>query len=218
MLKESQSYRPFTYPFLMEAAKRHSIDMYWDVHSVDLQDDLRQYNNNLKTPTVSHETNKYIVDTLLVLFTEMDRAVADGYIKLLPYAKNNEARSWLLTAGQREVVHQRGYALLPESLGFTVSQWYDFKNHKEMVNKLSAVKTEEEDFSQDDSHELQAAKILATILLGEGIGLFAAFTCLLNFKRFGLLMGYNDVNQWSLVDEQDHVETNIKLLRTNPLS
>ena len=214
MLDESTSYRPFKYQFLMEAAKRHSIDMYWDVHSVELQDDIRQY-NNLKTPNVSHEVNKYILDTLINLFTEMDRAVADGYIKLLPYAKNNEARCWLLTAAQREVVHQRGYALLPEALGFSNARWVDFKNHEQMQNKLNAVK---EDIDTNCSEALQAAKILSTVLLGEGIGLFAAFTCLLNFKRYGLLMGYNDVNQWSLADEQDHVETNIKLLHTIPLT
>jgi len=54
---------------------------------------------------------------------------------------------------------------------------------------------------------------LSQILLGEGIGLFAAFVTLLNYKRQGRLMGFNDVNQWSLIDEQAHVENNIKILQ-----
>jgi ribonucleotide reductase beta subunit family protein with ferritin-like domain len=53
---------------------------------------------------------------------------------------------------------------------------------------------------------------LTRILLGEGIGLFVAFSSLLNYKRFGLLIGFNDVNSWSLLDEHCHVRNNIKVL------
>lgn len=213
VFKESTSYRPFTYPQLMEAAKKHSIDMYWDVHSVELQDDIRQY-KNLASKTNSHEVNLYILDTLICLFTELDKTVAEGYITLLPYIKNNEARCWLLTAAQREVVHQRGYAMLAEALSFSSAQWANFQNFKEMVSKLNVMTSHKAEDGVVDSKPLQAAKILTTILLGEGIGLFAAFTCLLNYKRQGHLMGFNDVNQWSLLDEQEHVDNNIKLLKS----
>lgn len=210
VFEESKSYRPFKYTWAVEAAKKHSIDMYWDVHSVELQDDLRQYNtkDGLKTKNVSHETNKYIIDKILCLFTEMDKTVASGYVQLLPYIKNNEARNWFLTAAQREVVHQRAYALLAETFGFSDKDWSVFSDYAEMRDKLDAMSA----VDLEGRDEFKASVILATILLGEGIGLFAAFTGLLNYKRQGLIMGFNDVNQWSLMDEQEHVVRNMQFL------
>ncbi len=210
VFKESESYRPFTYGWAIEAAQRHSIDMAWDVHNIELQDDLRQYNSKdgLKTKNVSHETNKYIIDMLGCLFTQMDMTVASGYVQLLPYIKNNEIRCWLLTAAQREVVHQRSYALLSETFGFSDKDWSRFAEYAEMRDKIDALISKE----VKGRDEFKAAVILVNILCGEAIGLFGAFTEFLNYKRKGILMGFNVVNQYSLVDETDHVDRNIMLL------
>ena len=42
---ESTTYRPFIYPWAVEAEKKQRIDMYWHEGQIDLQDDLRQYNS-----------------------------------------------------------------------------------------------------------------------------------------------------------------------------
>jgi len=63
------------------------------------------------------------------------------------------------------------------------------------------------------SDNLKAAIKLTQIFLGEGIGLFGAFATLLNMKRSGVLNGFNDVNEWSLKDEQEHVSKNIEVVR-----
>jgi ribonucleotide reductase beta subunit family protein with ferritin-like domain len=209
VFEESKSYRPFLYPWAVEAAKKHAIDMHWHVHQVELQDDLRQYNSKdgLKTSNVSHEVNKDIVDKVLCLFTEMDKTVAGGYTKLLPHIGNNEVRNLLLTFASREVVHQQAYALLAETFGFSDEDWLQFSEYVEMQDKIDIM--EGDDVIGTD---LDKAKLLVRILLGEGIGLFAAFACLLNFKRHGLFVGFNDVNQWSLADESEHVLNNIKVL------
>lgn len=211
IFKESQGYRPFEYPWAVEAALKHSIDMYWDTHQLDLQDDIVQYNtkDGLKTNNVSHEVNKFIIDMNLKLFTEMDKTVGEGYTKLLPYVKNNEIRNLLMTFAAREVVHQRAYATLSESIGVPDSEWTEFKEYIEMQDKINAMSN---DFG-DLSNKLSFAKHLAQILLGEGIGLFGSFTVLLNLKRQGLMMGFNDVNAWSLADETEHVKNNIKILK-----
>lgn len=207
----SRSYRPFKYPWAVAAAEQHSIDMFWDKHQVELQDDIRQYNSRdgLQTKDVSHDTNKYIIDTLLCLFTEMDVVVGEGYTQLIPYVGNNEIRNLLLTQAAREITHQRSYALLAETFGFSNEDWEVFREYKEMVDKLSVMG----DSVGDLSVKLNWAKKLTQVLLGEGIGLFSAFACLLNFKRQGLLMGFNDVNQWSLADEEFHVKNNIRVLK-----
>lgn len=210
IFEESGSYKPFTYNKLAEATKRHLVDMHWTEAQVDLQDDLIQYHtrDGLETKNVPHSRNKFIFDTIVCLFTELDKAVAGGYAKLISHVLNNEARSWLFAAASRETTHQRGYALAAETFGFPSDCWVTFKDYVEMTEKLEVMNGG----SDPIVTKLDAAKLLARILLGEGIGLFAAFACLLNFKRSGLFMGFNDVNQWSLMDEQEHVENNMYIL------
>lgn len=212
VFKESTSYRPFKYPWAVTAAREHSIDMYWDVHQVELQDDLRQYNSKdgLATKDISHKDNKFIIDSTLCLFTEMDRVVGEGYTKILPRIKNNEIRNLLMTFAQREVVHQRAYALGAETFGFEDSAWTSLAEYKEMVEKLDVMSRKW--YPDNLRMELETAIDLAQILLGEGMGLYTAFANLLNFKRFGVIVGFNDINQWSLIDEQAHVINNIKIL------
>lgn len=213
VFKESKAYRPFTYPFAVEAAKRHSIDMHWHENQIELQDDLRQYNSKdgLKTKNVSHDVHKNIVDKVICLFTEMDKTVGEGYTKILPFVKNNEIRNMMMTFASREVIHQRAYALLAETFGFSDSDWVAFAEYAEMREKLD---TMADNYTQEsDTDEYKFCVGLAQLLLGEGIGLFAAFTVLLNFKRQGLFVGFNDVNQWSLIDEQEHVVNNIRTLK-----
>lgn len=213
VFKESSSYRPFTYPWAMEAAKKHSIDMFWDVHQVQLQDDLREFNmmGGLTTPNIPHAINKRKLELILPLFTEMDKTVAGGYKKLLHYFKNNEIGNLLLTQAAREVTHQRAYALAGETYGLVDADWSSFHNYVEMRDKLDAMT---EDLTKPEYRdELNGLLLLTQVLLGEGIGLFAAFSELLNLKRFGKQMGFNDINQWSLSDEQFHVEQNIKIVK-----
>lgn len=210
IFEKSESYRPFKYPDFVAEEKKQRIDMKWSEDQIDLSDDLRQYmtKGGLSTPNYSHEHNKRVLDSVLPLFTEMDSAVGQGYSQLLPYVGNNEVRALLMVQAATEVTHFRGYALANETFGFPESSWLDFKRYKEMQDKVDLLTSNSEDLRD----KLNWCKKLGTILLGEGIGLFGSFTALLNFKRFGLLMGFNDVNQWSLLDETEHVSCNIKIL------
>lgn len=214
IFKESASYRPFTYPWMVDAEKKHAIEMHWHEGQVDLQTDIQQYYsaNGLATANVTHAVNKEILDKILCLFTEMDKAVGEGYTKLLPLVKNNEARTLLMTQAAREIRHQRGYALGAETFGFSDSDWLVFTDYVEMQNKIDLM-TDDLLEGKEVSTPYRFCVMLAQILLGEGIGLFTAFSVLLNYKRFGLITGFNDINQWSLVDETDHVNNNIRILK-----
>lgn len=212
VFEESKSYRPFSYPWAVEAEQKHTIDMYWNTHQINLQDDIQQYfsKEGLKTATISHEQNKNILDRTLCLFTEMDRTVGEGYTEVLPLIRNNEIRNMLMAFAAREVTHQRAYALAAETFGFSNSDWQAFSEYKQMVDKLDAMS---EDVVPDGaSDKLKATIKLTQILLGEGIGLFGAFATLLNMKRQGILNGFNDINEWSLKDESEHVLNNIKVV------
>lgn len=210
VFKVSESYRPFKYQFAVDAEKVHRVDMHWHENQVEMQDDLRQFNmqGGLTTPNVSHESNKNMVEKLIMLFTEMDVAVGSGYANLLPHVGNNEIKTLWFTFACREVTHQRGYALAAETFGYTNSQWGDFKNYKEMQDKIDIITQSAGDLSEP----LNFAKQLAVLLLGEGISLFGAFACLLNLKRHGLLINFNTINEWSLKDEGEHVKNNMLIL------
>lgn len=214
IFKESKSYRPFTYPWMVDAEKTHAIEMHWHEGQVDLQTDIQQYYsaNGLATKNVSHKVNKEILDKILCLFTEMDKAVGQGYTKLLPMVDNNECRTLLMTQAAREIRHQRGYALGAETFGFSDSDWLIFSEYVEMQDKIDLMSNDLLE-GKETSKPYRFCVLLSQILLGEGIGLFTAFATLLNYKRFGLITGFNDINQWSLIDETDHVKNNIKILK-----
>lgn len=212
VFKESGSYRPFKYQWAIEAADKQEIDMYWSIKQVNLQDDVQQYNSKdgLKTATVSHNQNKNIVDKTLCLFTEMDRTVGMGYSDIMRYIRNNEIRILLIRQMNREGTHQSAYALAAETFGFSDKDWTAFADYAEMREKLDVMA---KDMTPKDARdELIAAIKLTQILLGEGIGLFGAFSTLLNMKRHGIFIGFNDINQWSLKDENEHVINNIRII------
>jgi ribonucleotide reductase beta subunit family protein with ferritin-like domain len=210
IFEQNIAYRPFKYNWAVEAEKTHRIDMMWHEDQINLDDDLRQFTSEggLETKHVSHESNKNIVDKLLMLFTEMDVAVGTGYGKLLPHVHNNEIKTLWYTFACREVTHQRGYALAAETFGYTESKWSEFKEYKQMQDKINILNQDIGDLSD----KLNFAKQLATILLGEGIALFGAFAVLLNFRRFGLMQNFNNIVEWSTKDEDAHVDGNIKVL------
>lgn len=214
IFKESKSYRPFSYPWMVDAEKQHAIEAHWHEGQVDLQSDIQQYYsaNGLATANQTHKVNKEILDKVLCLFTEMDKAVGEGYTKILPLVKNNECRTLLMTQAAREIRHQRGYALGAETFGFSDSDWVAFSKYVEMQDKIDLMSNDLLN-GKDVTDEYRFCVILSQILLGEGIGLFVAFSTLLNYKRFGLIIGFNDINQWSLMDESEHVKNNIRILK-----
>ena len=208
----TKQYRPFKYPKLMEFAAEQNIALAWHEGQIDLSSDISQYHskNGLATDNVSHESNKNNLTKMLTLFTQMDVGAGQLYAELAPHVKNNEARNWLLSAGNKEGVHQRAYALAVETLDFPESTWGEFMEYKEMQDKIDLMTGIE---GRDHSKPLDFAKTLVQLLLAEGICLFGAFACMLNLKRFGKISGTNTINEWSLRDEERHVEGNIIMLK-----
>lgn len=206
----SESYRPFKYPYLMEAVERHAVDLYWEVHQLDFSDDVKQYysKDGMKTQNVSHEVNRAILTKVLNLFTQMDIAAGELYCKLLPYVGNNEVRNWFMVAAARESTHQRCYAAAVEALSFPESSWTEFMRYKQMQDKLDVMYGGKD---TDPKTRKGFMKTLARLFLAEGVCLFGAFASMLNLRRFGLMQGTNKVNEWSLRDEEEHVKFNMKI-------
>lgn len=202
LLVESTAYKPFKYPWAMQLAEDHE-KIHWGSWEVKLQTDVEQVKTGLITPSeLQHITQ------ILRLFTQTDVVVGGSYCDVfIPIFKNNEIRNLLLSIANREGTHQRSYALLNDTLGMDDSEYSAFLEYQEMSDKV-------EFMSQRDVSTPEGLGLaLAQTVCNEGMSLFSAFAMLLNFQRFGKMMGMCEVVEWSVRDETAHVEAMSKLFR-----
>jgi ribonucleotide reductase beta subunit family protein with ferritin-like domain len=156
---------------------------------------------------LSKEEKNHITQ-ILRLFTQSDVAVGTNYIEYyLQKFKNNEIRAMLTSFANREFIHQRAYALLNDTLGFSEDEYSAFTEVQEMQDKI--------DFMGDiDVHSHQGlALAIARSVLNEGMSLFSAFVMLLNYQRFGKMRGMCEIVEWSVRDESMHCDGMVKLFR-----
>lgn len=194
LLETSKSYVP-SYPIFVEITQRHER-VHWHEGEVKLQSDVEDWKLGRITPD-----EKEFISNILRLFTQSDVAVgSDYYDNLIPVFKNNECRNMFGSFAGREGVHQRAYALLGDTLGFGEEFYNEFLEYKEMKDKIEFML----DMKNSTYHDLGIS--IAKQILCEGVCLFASFAMLLNFSRFGKMLGMSDVVQWSIRDESIHVE------------
>jgi ribonucleoside-diphosphate reductase beta chain len=201
LVENSIIYRP-VYHDLIEITKKHER-AHWTEEEVKLQQDVEQWKTGIIT-----DSEKNLITNILRLFTQSDVDVGSAYYdKIIPIIKNNEARNMLGSFAAREGTHQRGYALLTDTLGLDGDFYHEFLEYSEMKEK-------HEFFIEDIGKSYsETAKYLAKQTLIEGVSLFASFAILLNFDREGKLPGMCDLNKWSFIDEGIHVEGNSRLFR-----
>jgi len=203
LLKFSETYKPFYYPWAVEITTRHE-KVHWIEDELDLSEDVSDW----KGGKVSDAEKDYITN-ILRLFTQADVAVGQNYYdQLIPKFKNNEVRNMLGSFACREAIHQRAYALLNETLGLPPEEYHAFLEYSEMADKI--------DFMMDSNTSTHRglALAMAKSVMNEGIALFASFVMLLNFQRFGKMKGMGKVVEWSIRDESMHVEGNSNLFKS----
>lgn len=203
LLKENKAYRPFHYPWAMDLTDKHD-NAHWHPNEIELSDDVAQWNDN----SLSKSEKNHILQTLR-LFTQSDVAVGSNYYDLfLPKFKNNEIRNMMGSFASREGIHQRAYAKLNDTLGLPEEEYSQFLEYQEMSDKLDFM------LDNDPSTTSGLGLCLAKSVFSEGVTLFASFIMLLNYSRFGKMRGMCAVVEWSIRDENMHVEGNSKLFRT----
>jgi glutaredoxin 3 len=202
VLEESQTYKPFLYPWAVELTKKHE-EIHWVEDEAELSEDVQDWKMKLS------DDEKEFITQILRLFTQSDVQVGSNYHEfLIPKMKNNEVRNMLASFAAREGVHQRAYALLNDTLGLPEDEFHKFLEYKEMGDKL--------DFMANNNITSLSglALALAQSVFNEGMSLFASFVMLLNFQRFGKMKGMGTIVEWSIRDESMHVQGNAKLFRT----
>ena len=202
LFKLSKTYKPFTYPWAVELAKKHE-EVHWVEDEAELSEDVQDWRTKLTAD------EKEFITQVLRLFTQSDVQVGENYHEfLIPKFKNNEVRNMLSSFAARETVHQRAYALLNDTLGLPDEEYHKFLEYKAMADKIDFM-------SQGNVHtQSDLALTLAQSVFNEGMSLFSSFVMLLNFQRFGKMKGMGTIVEWSIRDETIHVQGNAKLFRT----
>ena len=201
LLKTSETYKPFKYPWAVELSKKHE-EIHWIEDEAELSEDVQDWKTKLT------DSEKEFITHVLRLFTQSDVQVGENYHELLiPKFKNNEVRNMLSSFAAREAVHQRAYALLNDTLGLPDEDFHKFLDYKEMADKIDFMK------EGDTNSHTGLALALAQSVFNEGMSVFASFVMLLNFQRFGKMKGMATIVEWSIRDETIHVQGNAKLFR-----
>ena len=201
LLKFSETYKPFLYPWAVELTKKHE-EIHWIEDEAELSEDVQDWKTKLS------DDEKVFITHVLRLFTQSDVQVGENYHELLiPKFKNNEVRNMLSSFANREGVHQRAYALLNDTLGLPDEDYHAFLEYTEMADKIDFMK------SGNISTHMGLALALAQSVFNEGMSVFASFVMLLNFQRFGKMKGMATIVEWSIRDETIHVQGNAKLFR-----
>lgn len=195
LLEYSKTYKPFTYTWAVDTAKKHE-KVHWIEEEVDLGEDVMDWKAERCTAT-----EKSFITQILRLFTQSDVAVGQNYYDFfIPHFKNNEIRNMLGSFAAREAIHQRAYALLNDTLGLSDDEYQKFLEYKAMADKISFMG------ENDASTKRGLGLALVKSVFCEGVMLFASFAMLLSFQRQGKMKGMGKVIEWSVRDESIHVE------------
>lgn len=203
IVKGRHVYKPFSYPELFELAIKHE-KMHWLPTEVSLNEDVVDWKDKLT------DDERNLLTQLFRFFTQADVGVLQGYAgKLLPlFWRTPEAAAVLSSIAAREMVHTWAYSLLLETIGMDVVEYQAFLEYEEMADKDAYVTS----FNCDTPENI--AKTLAVYgAFTEGLQLFSSFAILMNFARFNKMKGMGKIVEWSIRDEDVHVETCITLYK-----
>lgn len=199
------------YPKAIEFWRKHE-QMHWLAEEVDLNDDKRDWTDKLT------QGEKNFLTKIFRFFVTGDIMVAeayyDKYIKAL--GKCPEMKIMLGGFGAREGVHVVAYAKLLETVGMPDSEFGEFLQIKQMMDKYDYVsKFTPDDHNQDRKYIEDLALTLAVYsAFTEGLSLFSSFAMLLNFSRFNKMKGMSKIVEWSIKDEDMHCEGMTWVFRT----
>ena len=190
-----KAYKPFKYEFAVQASSKQA-ELAWHENEISLGADLTYFKD-----TAPPRIKKFITE-ILKLFTQLDVAVGENYATLMGHTDNNELRMMFFAFGGMEATHIRSYSLLSSTLG--LDDFAAFLEIPAMRDKVEYV------VSADNSFH----GLIAGSAVHEGLSLFSAFIMLLNFQRSGLMLGACKITEFSVKDENLHVESMATLFRT----
>lgn len=220
LLTGRNHYAPFEYPKAEELWSKHER-AHWMVEEIDFNEDRKDWDHKLT------DGERNLLSKLFRFFTLGDEIATNTYFdKYMPVlGKHPEIKMMMGSFGNREGLHQKAYKKLLDTVGMDASEFSAFKNHKQMMAKYDYLmsfdpakfkhipfgKTE---WDYDEERRELARSLACYSGFLEGMQLFSSFAILMNFSRFGKMKGMNKVVEWSVRDEELHVEGMTWLFRT----
>ena len=215
LLKSSKIFKPLAYPKAFEYWEQHER-MHWMYTEIPLADDVADFNR-------ADEKEKTFIADVMKLFTTNDIEVSSGYTMLLRVFKPTEVNMMLHGFAAREQTHIAAYSLFTETLGFPDSFYEEFLEVPEMkvkvdyLDKTKIYKYEEYvamGLDPEEEYKKDLLKVLAVYATAtEGISLFAQFAMLLKYQTINKYKGLGTIVEWSIKDEEMHVQGNSWLFR-----
>ena len=235
LIKSQRVFKPMKYPKAYEYWQQHER-MHWLFDEVPLADDIQDY-------SVADKEEQEFISGVMKLFTHNDVEVSNGYTQLLRVFKPTEVQMMLHGFAAREQIHIAAYSLFTETLGFPDSFYTEFLEVPEMKVKVDYLEntkikkyeeyeedydtlfcdpSREEEFNKYDDvtdyintkYKEDVVKTLAVYAtLTEGVSLFAQFAMLLKYQTLNKYKGLGTIVEWSIKDEETHVQGNSWLFR-----
>jgi ribonucleoside-diphosphate reductase beta chain len=196
-------YKPFDHPWMFDYYVQQN-QMHWFPEDVPLHNDVKDW-QELGT------SEKNLLTQIFRLFTQSDVDVGAGYVdRYMRIFKKPEARMMMGAFANMESIHQHAYSLLLDTVGMPETEYKAFAEYEAMADKHEYINTIKVAVKDKKS----IAKALAVYSgFTEGLQLFSSFIILLNFPRFGKMMGMGQIITYSIRDESLHVEAMTQLFR-----
>ena len=212
-------YKPFKYPEAYEYWNTHD-KMVWHTDEVPLADDVLDFHQ-------ADEEEREFITNILRLFVQNDVMVGAGYDTLTRIFKPTEVSMMLRGFADRENTHIDAYSNLVDTLGFDDDFYSEFldvavmETKTDYIEKAKIKKYEDyklmgmSDAEVDNQYRRGVARMLAVYAsLTEGVSLFAQFAMLLQYQTENKYKGMCTIVDWSIKDEEQHVQGNSWLFRT----
>lgn len=199
LFRKRLAYKPFWFPWAYDAFVA-SEQMHWMAKEVPLDKDVLCWKTKL------NDGERSLLTQIFRYFTQADVDVAGCYLdRYIPLFKPIELRMMMSSIAAREAIHIQAYSTLIDEVGMPETEYAAFMDYDAMREK--------HEFLEQPSWGLGglARDIAVFSAFGEGLQLFASFVMLLNFTRFGKMIGMGQMISWSIRDESHHVDSMVKV-------
>ena len=223
LLDTQLTYKPVHYPEALEFWNKQQ-QMHWLSKEVDFNEEVKNWWHALT------EGQRTFLSKIFRFFTQTDVDVASAYLDkfMLIFGGHPVVKMMMTTFANTETIHIEAYAKVLETVGMPDSEFEAFKQIKQMMAKhdyINSFDVEEAAYvlkwplMHREEEVLQAKRDVARALAAysaftEGLSLFSSFVMLLAFPKNGLMKGMGKIVEWSMRDEQLHVEGMTWLFRT----
>ena len=203
LLATRDYYKPFDYPWMFDYYSQQN-QMHWFPEDVPLHNDVKDWQS-------LDDNERNLLTQIFRLFTQSDVDVSSGYVdRYMRIFKKPEARMMMGAFNNMESIHQHAYSLLLDTVGMPEIEYKAFAEYEAMADKHEYI----DNVKVTKGDKRSIAKALAVYSgFTEGLQLFSSFIVLLNFPRFGKMIGMGLLITYSIRDESLHVEAMTKLFR-----